>query len=155
MRVLMTWFINFLRIKNKGANHLKRRQLREIAFQTIYQVDVGKNDVETALAQRFKESGMAEGDKVFCRSLVIGTLEKIKEIDKIIEKHALDWKVDRMLSVDRNILRLAVYEMQFSAETPPKVALNEAIELAKVFGSEESPKFINGILGQIIQNIGE
>jgi len=134
---------------------LKRRQLREIAFQIIYQVDVGKNDLETAITQRTREAGINEADQIFCRELVVGTVERIQEIDIIIERYALDWKVNRMLSVDRNILRLAVYEMLYSLNTPPKVALNEALELAKIFGSEESPKFINGILDKIIKNTGE
>jgi len=134
---------------------LKRRQLREIAFQIIFQVDVGKNDLEAALIERIQETDMDKGDKAFCRSLVSGTLEKLNEIDEIIEKYALDWEVNRMLSVDRNILRLAVYEMVFSIETPAKAALNEAIEIAKTFGSEDSPKFINGILGQVINHIGD
>jgi len=134
---------------------LKRRQLREIAFQTIFQVDVGENNIETALMERIKETDMDEEDKAFCRNLVNGTLEKLDEIDKVIEKYALDWEVKRMLSVDRNVLRLAVYEMVFSTDTPAKAALNEAIEIAKVFGSEDSSKFINGILGQVIKHIGE
>jgi len=131
---------------------LKRRQIREIAFQIIYQIDVGKNDVETSLLQRIEENDMNEKDQAFCRRLVTGTIEKLSEIDRLIEKYALEWKVDRMLSVDRNILRLAIFEMKFLTETPPKVALNEAIELAKKYGSEESPKFINGILDRIINN---
>ncbi|NLT94558.1 MAG: transcription antitermination factor NusB [Clostridia bacterium] len=131
---------------------MKRRQIREIAFQIIYQIDVGKNDVETSLLQRIEENDMNEKDQAFCRRLVTGTIEKLSEIDRLIEKYALEWKVDRMLSVDRNILRLAIFEMKFLTETPPKVALNEAIELAKKYGSEESPKFINGILDRIINN---
>ncbi|KJS84894.1 MAG: hypothetical protein JM58_09980 [Peptococcaceae bacterium BICA1-8] len=134
---------------------MKRRQLREKAFQIIFQVDVGKNDLETALIERIQETDMDEGDKAFCRSLVIGTLQKLNEIDEVIEKYALDWEVKRMLSVDRNILRLAVYEMVFNKDTPAKAALNEAIEIAKVYGSEDSPKFINGILGQVIKHIGD
>ncbi|MGI6225437.1 MAG: transcription antitermination factor NusB [Peptococcales bacterium] len=133
---------------------MKRRELREIAFQTIYQVDVGKNEVNTAIRERFIDTVVNDKDQVFCRNLIMGTLEKLPEIDAIIEKYAIDWKVERMLSVDRNILRLAVYEMHFS-DTPAKVALNEALELAKIFGSVESPKFINGILGQIIKKTGE
>lgn len=134
---------------------MKRRELREIAFQAIYQVDVGKNDVEAALAERFNDIVKDEKDKTFCRGLVVGTMEKLPEIDELIEKYAIDWKVERMLSVDRNILRLAVYEMQYSSDTPPRVALNEALEMAKIFGSLESPKFINGILDKIIKNTGE
>lgn len=134
---------------------MKRRELREIAFQAIYQVDVGKNDVEAALAERFNDIVKDEKDKTFCRGLVVGTMEKLPEIDELIEKYAIDWKVERMLSVDRNILRLAVYEMQYGSDTPPRVALNEALEMAKIFGSLESPKFINGILDKIIKNTGE
>lgn len=134
---------------------MKRRQLREIAFQTIFQVDVGKNDLEVSLSERINENDMNERDQAFCRNLVIGTVEKLPEIDGLIEKYALEWKIERMSSVDRNILRLAVFEMLYSSETPKKVALNEAIELAKVFGSEESPKFINGVLDGIIKSSGE
>jgi N utilization substance protein B len=134
---------------------LKRRQVREIAFQIIYQVDVGKNDFEVALALCFGELNLDEGDKAFCRRLVTGTLSNLKDIDKTIEKYAVDWKVDRMLSVDRNLLRLAIFEILYCEDIPNKAALNEAIELAKIFGSEESPKFINGILDKIIKIYGE
>ena len=73
---------------------MKRRQLREIAFQTIYQVDVGKNDLETSLVQRIDENDMNESDQAFYRNLVVGTMEKLAEIDGLIEKYALEWKVD-------------------------------------------------------------
>lgn len=133
---------------------MKRRQIRELAFQLIYQIDVGKNQLNYTLQERLKEE-TNEGAKAFCEELVKGTFAKLEEIDEIIQKNAVDWKVERMSSVDRNLLRLAVFEMLYYDNTPPKVALNEAIELAKIFGSEESPKFINGILGKIIKYSGE
>ncbi|MFZ5943395.1 MAG: transcription antitermination factor NusB [Bacillota bacterium] len=134
---------------------MKRSQLRELAFQIIFQIDVGQNDPHTALEERFAENPLNPQEKEFCSQLVLGTYAHIAEIDKKIEEYAFEWKVERMLSVDRNLLRLAVYEMLFDSTTPAKVAVNEALELAKIFGSEESPKFINGILGQIIKNHGE
>jgi|TARA_Y100000294_G_C8536715_1_gene329381 N utilization substance protein B len=87
----------------------------------------------------------------FLQGLSRGVLEKLPEIDKIISGFAPSWPMNQMAVVDRNLLRMAIYEMVMDNETPPKVAINEAVELAKVFGSESSPKFVNGVLGSVME----
>jgi len=134
---------------------LKRRLARETAFQTIFQIDVGKNSPEEALTQRLQQVLLGESEKDFCRRLVKGTLENLQEIDKKIQQYVVDWKIERMPSVDRNLLRMAIFEMMYCEDIPNKVAINEAIELAKIFGSEESAKFINGVLDRLLKELGE
>lgn len=134
---------------------MKRHLARETAFQVIYQIDVGKNDVEQALLARLNESTLDEAGKKFCQQLVKGTINNLEKIDEMIEQYAVDWPISRMLSVDRNLLRLAVFEIIYCDDIPNKVAVNEAIELAKSFGSEDSAKFINGILGNLVKSLGE
>ena len=87
---------------------------------------------------------------MFAHQLVDGVLENKAEIDKIISAFAPNWPIDQMAIVDKNILRVAIYEMVLGGETPPKVAINEAVELAKSFGSDSSPKFVNGVLGSVM-----
>ncbi|NLW25175.1 MAG: transcription antitermination factor NusB [Clostridia bacterium] len=134
---------------------MKRRLARETAFQTIFQIDVGKNSPEEALTQRLQQVLLGESEKDFCRRLVKGTLENLQEIDKKIQQYVVDWKIERMPSVDRNLLRMAIFEMMYCEDIPNKVAINEAIELAKIFGSEESAKFINGVLDRLLKELGE
>jgi N utilization substance protein B len=96
-------------------------------------------------------------DTTFIRDLVNGVLERITDLDKIIEKAAPQWPLEQIAVVDRNVLRLGLYELLFGKrdEVPPKVAINEAIELAKSFGGESSGKFVNGVLGTVYREIGE
>ena len=96
-------------------------------------------------------------DTVFAEHLMEGTLRERKTIDKLIEKCAPEWPLDQVTVVDRNVLRLGIYELMFGNydEVPPKVAINEAIELAKTFGSDASPRFVNGVLGTIYREMGE
>ena len=88
-------------------------------------------------------------DQTFMDKLLDGVMSKQGELDQVIEKAAPEWPIDRISPVDRNILRLAVYELLFEPDTPPKVAINEAVELAKRFGSDSSPRFVNGVLGSL------
>jgi len=134
---------------------LKRHKARQIAFQIIYQIDVGKNELEDALSERIGETSLNKAGKSFCQNLVRGTVANLEKIDEIIEQYAIDWQVERIHSVDRNLLRLAIFEMLYCDDIPNKVSLNEAIELAKVFGSDDSAKFINGILDKLIHTYGE
>lgn len=130
-----------------------RHVAREKAFQTIYQIDLGSNEPEVALRYMLEEdTGLKEEERQFCEQLVRGVVQEQAAIDEIIASHAKNWKIERMMSVDRNILRMAVYEIRFCADIPNKVAINEAIELAKVFGSDDSPKFINGILDKVLKS---
>jgi transcription antitermination protein NusB len=128
---------------------MSRRKAREMALQALFQMDMSGVDFEKALHTIFVEYGTED---VFTRSLVKGTAEKITEIDAKIQQYAIDWKIDRTSGVDRNVLRLATFELLHPQEdVPPRVAINEAIELAKKFGTEDSAKFVNGILGGMVK----
>jgi N utilization substance protein B len=127
----------------------KRRKSREFALQVLYQLDITKQDVVKTLAQ-FQDhfSGNDERDN-FMERLVMGVLDHRQEIDQLVEKYSENWRLDRMNMIDRAILRMATFELLYCKEIPPKVTLNEAIELGKRFGSKDSGSFINGILDRI------
>lgn len=128
-----------------------RHQSRETAFKIIYQIDMGKNDLETALQHTMQNDGLTEKEQMFCRELVTAVEQHLAEIDAMIQKHTVGWKVDRMMSVDRNLLRLAVYEMLYSAHISQIGAINEVLDLAKLYGKKESVGFINSILDKIMK----
>ena len=127
----------------------KRTQAREAALKILYQLDITKDEAEAALKIFFNANRLPETAQEFATRLVQGTSEQIKAIDKCLTKHASNWTLERMAVVDRNILRLSVYELLYSQETPPKVVINEAVELAKRFGTTDSGKFVNGVLDSI------
>ena len=126
-----------------------RHLARISAFQCIYQLDMGDTNIQTALEHITEENALNTKQKEFCRQLAAGWLAKKAEIDELIAKNISGWKLERLQSVDRNILRLAVYEIVFDEQTPNKVAINEAIEIAKEYGDDNSPKFINSVLDKI------
>jgi len=137
-----------------------RHLSRSIVLQTLFEWDL--NSVErSALAQvlhrNVEEFASNSSDMPFMERLLDGILQKQKELDLVIEKAAPEWPIDRISPVDRNILRLGLYELLFAdrKEVPAKVAINEAIELAKQFGGDNSSKFINGVLGAVYKEIGE
>lgn len=130
----------------------KRREGREAAVQYLYQLDLNTRDF-TARAEDFwklqKDEDGREIDpstRAYAEQLVAGVIQHIAELDGVIEKYASNYKLERIAAVDRNILRLALYEMFHCTDVPPVVAINEGIEIAKRFGSEESGRFVNGIL---------
>jgi len=127
----------------------RRSRAREIALQALYQRDQNKTmsqeDALAFLVRRLTEPELVELGK----ALYLGTVEHLKEIDQRLAKVADNWSVDRMAIVDRNVLRLGIYELYHGPDVPFKVVLDEAIELAKRYGSEESPGFVNGILDKI------
>jgi N utilization substance protein B len=127
-----------------------RRQSREVALQALYQVDVGKSDPESAINYLALNSGAGSDDMDFARELVMGALANLQEIDRIIVSYSKDWQLERLARVDRNIMRLSIYEIIYRSDIPPSVSVNEAVELAKVFGGEDSSKFVNGILGRVV-----
>jgi N utilization substance protein B len=126
-----------------------RTRAREYALQLLYQVDVGQGEWQPAIEEFLVQATVPEDVKAFAKALVAGTLTRVEEIDKLIASHADNWQLNRMAVVDRNILRLGTYELLYAEDVPPKVSLNEAVELAKRFGDEESGKFVNGILDTI------
>ena len=125
---------------------MTRRKAREIALQTLYQLDIA-NGEDVGKAEEAAE--VSDDDRAFSALLVRGTRENIAAIDEVIGKCAEHWSIKRMAVVERNILRLAVYELCYQKETPYKVVIDEAVELAKKFGSEDSGGFINGILDRV------
>ena len=127
----------------------KRRRSREFALQVLYQLEITKQDALRTLAQ-FQEhfsEGVERDD--FVERLVLGVSEHRKEIDRLIEQYSENWRLDRMNMIDRNILRMAAFELLYCEDIPPKVTLNEAIDLGKRYGTDESGSFINGILDRI------
>lgn len=133
---------------------MTRRAAREEAFKVIFQVDLGKNPWTEALSRILKDLSLSEESRLFLKQLVEGTMTHLAEIDAEISKYAQDWKLDRMLSTDRNILRMSIYELIYQKDIPAGVTVNEAVELAKIYGDEDSGRFINGILGNIIRSSG-
>ncbi|MEK7197889.1 MAG: transcription antitermination factor NusB [Patescibacteria group bacterium] len=145
-----------------------RHLSRSIAMQTLYEWDFngstklttsGANDkkIDNILERNISEFAPGLEDDKFARELINGVLENKEKIDAIIAKTAPEWPIDQISIVDRNVLRIGIYELLYSnrLEVPPKVAINEAIELAKSFGGETSGKFVNGVLGTIYRAIGE
>jgi N utilization substance protein B len=127
----------------------KRRKSREFTLQVLYQLDITKQEATKTLTQ-FQENYLPNGRRDdFVERLVLGVQEHRKEIDQLIKKYSEHWRLDRMTLIDRNILRMATFELLYCEEIPPKVTLNEAIDLGKRFGSEDSGSFINGILDRI------
>lgn len=131
---------------------MTRRAAREEAFKIIFQIDLGKNPWKEVLSRNLRDSELSEEGKIFLKQLVEGTMTHLTEIDAEIIKYAQDWKIDRMLSTDRNILRMALYELKYLDEIPVGATVNEAVELAKIYGDDDSARFINGILGNIIRS---
>ena len=132
---------------------MSRRKAREIALQALFQFDFTKNDDENLIEMLIKETkGLNQQSILFTREIIKGTIANLEAIDATIKTVSNDWKIERMAAVDRNIVRMAVYELKFNSEdTAPKIIINEAIEIAKIFGSDESSRFVNGILGALIK----
>lgn len=132
---------------------MSRRRARELALQVLFQLDFQKIDAEVALELLCSEEE-APSDKVqkYALHLIQGVLENQDAVDGLISQVASDWKIDRMPGVDRNIARIATYELKFDVEKlAPGIIINEAVELAKTFGTDESSRFINGILGALLK----
>jgi transcription antitermination protein NusB len=121
-----------------------------MAFQVLFEVDVTEHHPGLALRERLIDQPLAAEGETFCRRLVDGVLKHLATLDAILERIAPEWPIDQIAPVDRAILRLAAFELVFSDETPSKVAINEAVELAKLFGSESSGRFVNGVLGTLM-----
>ncbi|MCH8109167.1 MAG: transcription antitermination factor NusB [Chloroflexi bacterium] len=129
----------------------KRRKIRMIALQVLYETSAVSHDPSVVLRRVAKEEALSSSSEVFARKLVQGVLANREEINKIITTLAPSWPIEQMALVDRNILSMAIYEIMLGGETPPKVAINEAVELAKVFGADSSPRFVNGVLGSVME----
>ena len=126
-----------------------RRRARILALQALYEIDSTHHPAGTVLDQRLTEDPLTEEGQVFARELLTGVIQHQVELDELIQRYAPEWPVDQMAVIDRNVLRIAIYEFFISKLTPTKVAINEAVELAKLFGSDSAPRFVNGVLGAL------
>lgn len=132
-----------------------RRKGRVVAVQVLYEVDGSGHEVDRALQNRLNEIAVPASVAAFTRKLVRGVLANQPEIDKIIATYAPDWPIDQMAIVDRNILRVAIFEILMGDDVPSKVAINEAVELGKIYGADRSPMFVNGVLGSLMEQLEE
>jgi len=130
-----------------------RREGREAAIQFLYQRDLGGASKIEDLTAFYAFRGISPAARRFSQQLVAGAIEQLPKIDLLIQEHAQNYQLDRLSAVDRNILRLAVYEMTCCLDTPPVVAINEAINIAKKYSTEESGRFANGVLDHIKKKI--
>jgi N utilization substance protein B len=126
-----------------------RTRARSIALQALYEIDLTGHPPELVIAERLSESPMEDNLGDFARNIVFGIIPIIHELDEIIAKHAPEWPLDQVATIDRNIMRIALWEIAVSNQTPLKVAINEAVELGKLYGSESTPRFVNGVLGSL------
>jgi len=142
---------------------MRRRLARELAVQSLYQMEMNGAEAAEAVAitveeaQTDDEAGLTRTKDTIApeeiKELVDGTVSRKAQIDELLSDYLKGWQIDRLSRVDREILRLAAYEMVYRDDVPPKVVVNEAIELAKHFGTEESGKFVNGVLGKMIKEL--
>lgn len=131
----------------KGA----RRKARIVALQTLYEVDATGHDADEVLERHLEQPEINDEVREYARHLVHGVGERLEEIDTLISAAAPSWPLSQMAKVDKNILRVAIYEVLFNnTSVPPKAAINEAVELAKTFGSDSSSRFVNGVLGTVV-----
>jgi N utilization substance protein B len=126
-----------------------RHKARIIALQALYEIDSVGRRAETVVERLLAEASLSEANNELVRELVNGTILHREEIDGNIHKFAPAWPVEQIAMVDRNILRLAIFEILFDNKVPVKVAVSEAVELAKTFGSDNSSRFVNGVLGAV------
>lgn len=129
----------------------KRRVARELAVKFLYQTEFNKDDLEDQMEQFCERSDTQAEVTEFTKVLVEKVFAQAEDIDIMLKKFSDHWTLERMSMVDRNILRLGICELMFVTSTPPKVVINEAVEIAKKFGSEDSPDFINGILDKVFK----
>jgi len=134
---------------------VRRRKARELALKMLYQMEVNRDTIDRALERYTRIFPYQEDIVAYARTLLAGIRQEQEKLDDYIAKASEHWKVSRITYVDKNILRVAVYEMLYSQDVPPKVAIDEALELAKKFGAEESKDFVNGILDRVLKDFYE
>lgn len=127
---------------------MQRRKAREAALQALFQIDVGKALADDAIGYAIMFNDLSKDSEEFCRCLVTGVIANQAGIDEIIGRLAVDWSLDRLGNVDRNVLRTALFELMYLHDIPVGATINEAVEIAKTFGNSDSGRFINGILGE-------
>ena len=132
-----------------------RTKARGVALQALYEYDLTGHSPALSIDQRLQEEPLEEKLKEFSHNIVLGVFPLIQKLDEIIAQNAPDWPLDQVATIDRNIIRIALWEFAVEKCTPIKVAINEAIELAKVYGSDSTPRFVNGVLGSLVGRVAE
>lgn len=132
-----------------------RTEARICALQSLYELDLTNHQLGEVVADRVSRMGLDEAQYEFARLLTTGVRQFADRLDALIAEHAPEWPLEQVAVIDRNILRLALWEVAVYQKTPLKVGINEAVELAKAFGTESSPRFVNGVLGSLADNIEE
>jgi transcription antitermination protein NusB len=132
-----------------------RHLLRTVALQALFEWDFNnrQGDISAIVDHAIEEFANGVDDADFAKELVDGVVENLEALDKIIVETAVEWPIAQITVIDRNVLRLGIYELMFSKKIPPKVAINEAVEMGKRFGGESSGKFVNGVLGTLYKNL--
>jgi transcription antitermination protein NusB len=126
-----------------------RTRARSLALQVLYEIDIANHPPTDVFRERLEEMPLQDDLAEFARKIIFGVLPLEQNLDQLISKYALEWPLDQIAAIDRNILRIAFWEFAVQRETPLKVAINEAVELAKLYGSDSAPRFVNGVLGAL------
>jgi N utilization substance protein B len=132
-----------------------RTKARSVALQALYEIDITEHSIGVVLDHRFSEINLDSGLKDFVTDIVRGITPIRSILDEQIAHHAPEWPIEQISIIDRNLLRIALWEFAVKGETPLKVAINEAIEMAKRYGSDSTPRFVNGVLGSLADNENE
>ncbi|MHC4396213.1 MAG: transcription antitermination factor NusB [Planctomycetota bacterium] len=135
----------------RGDKYDKRTRARELAMQALYQLDVQGSDLLAQLSVFFIENEPDQGARKLASDWSSRTWENLEQCDRLISGSTIKWKLSRLSPVDRSILRLSVYQLKFCPDIPPKVVINEAVELAKKFSTAQSPAFVNGVLDAVLK----
>ena len=130
-----------------------RTRARLVALQALYEIDLTEHPLGAVLDHRSVEQDLDNSQLEFARELISGVRDNAVLLDDLIGKYAPEWPMDQLAVIDRNILRMALWEVAFYKKTPLKVGINEAVELAKMFGTDSSPRFVNGVLGSLVENL--
>jgi len=128
-----------------------RRKARQVALEILYEVDCAEHAVDEVITRRLadEDDPLDQSTEDFLREIIHGVIQHQAALDSVIHQYAPEWPVDQMAIIDRNILRMAIFEIAIDEDTPLKVAINEAVELAKIYGSDSAPRFVNGVLGTL------
>jgi transcription antitermination protein NusB len=126
-----------------------RTRARSVALQALYEIDLCGHLPGTVIEERLKEAELDDELSAFARQIVVGVYPLFEALDQFIGEHAPEWPLDQVATIDRNILRMALWEFAMYGKTPIKVVINEAVELGKLFGSDSTPRFVNGVLGSL------
>ncbi|HAX70408.1 MAG TPA: transcription antitermination factor NusB [Anaerolineales bacterium] len=132
-----------------------RTRARAIALQVLYETDLSSHPPGDVLRTRLEDTALSDDLAEFARRIIFGVLPLRHDLDHVIAKYAPEWPLDQIAAIDRNILRIACWEFAVSRETPLKVAINEAVELAKIYGSDSTSRFVNGVLGTLVEHENE